>query len=212
MKAKFLLGLIATVLVSQAIHAKGEDALARMVQDEYSTMLALFNGGKNAQFNWNEIFKIIDQNSINAATFRCKIGGKSTSLLELAIFINRLDKDTEGSDSREKESFNAAKTLLEKYHIFKTKPCGGDNCDKLFALALESDKWGISEGYSNWDIVELLLKHGAKPNQKTMKDISHFKGENVEVSRNKSGDTLYQYDENKAQKMYPHIHSLINQK
>jgi len=72
---------------------------------------------------------------------------------------------------KNKEALNAMKTLLEKYKIFEAKPCGGDNCDKLFAIALQSDQWSISEGYSNEEIVDLLLKYGAKPNQKSIKDI-----------------------------------------
>jgi hypothetical protein len=174
---KFITGMLSVLalgtMFAQNIN-NNQAAVEKMIQREYDRMISLLNDEEDlrAQINWDALFKAIDKYKINPATLKYKSGGGRISFLELAIRVNTMNPKFGGSEKRQKESFRAVKTLLEKYHIFRGKPCGGDNCDKLVAVALQGFPHDLA-------IVDLLLKHGAKLNKKTVQNIKNvYKGGN----------------------------------
>lgn len=198
MKKLYILSV--ALFVAHGAYAKNEKALMDVIHKEWHKHLH-YKPNYAYVGDWKKIFETIDKNSINLTTFRCTLPEdfdeqqtQPVSIVEFALNVLTLDADRYDSEKRYENAFNALKTLLSKYHVFKHKPCGGDNCDHLIALALESDSWAMGEGYEHLDIVDLLLKYGATANQKSRKDI----------------EKVYNYSESK--KLYPHIKAFLNKK
>ena len=125
--------------------------------------------------NWNRIFKAINTYSINPATFVVdNINGKNVGILYFVVEQARkytgAFEDNVNPESSRMEAIKALNILAVKYRVFKGGTCGIDDCNTLFELALGSNTWGSDEPIRepSLDVVDLLLKYGAKGNRKIM--------------------------------------------